>query len=144
VSEDVVITQWYGDQLVAKYTGKVVDGMDRACRFVRDNAKSLARVRTGRMREGIDYVVSAHKEEVDGFVGVTRKSGAFWARFVELGTKGKAGRAAAAAVPASPGRGATRAHQVRRSHAATKAYPFLRPAVFNHGKEILRLIAGGE
>ena len=109
-----VITKWYGEQVVAKLSGKVVDGVDRAASFVADRAGSLAPVRSGRLKGGIDHVVIARKEEVDGIVGVTKKSKAWYARFQEKGTK------------------------------KMKAHPFLVPAVFNNSREILRLIAGGK
>jgi HK97 gp10 family phage protein len=109
-----VITKWYGDQVLAKLSGKVVDGMERASSFAADRAGSLAPVRTRKLQKGIDHVVIAQKEEVVGIVGVTKKSKAWYARFPELGTK------------------------------FMKAQPFLRPAVFNNRGEILRLIAGGK
>lgn len=108
-----VFTKWYGPEVLAKLSGKTVKGMERAASFVADRAGAGAPVRSGRMKGGIDHVVIAQKEEVNGIVGVTKKSKAFYARFQEKGTK----------------------HM--------KAHPFLVPAVFNNRDEILRLIAGG-
>jgi HK97 gp10 family phage protein len=62
------------------------------------------------MRDAITYTLEVQENAVEGIVGVGK--GAFYARFIELGTSKLAAR------------------------------PFLRPAVFENEAEIMRLLVG--
>ena len=88
--------------------------MEMACRFVAGQARALAPRRRGRLAAEIDFdiEVGARGNVIEGRVGVKRKGKAFYARFVEFGTRRMA------------------------------AQPFLRPAVFNNAREIVRIISG--
>lgn len=101
------------ERFVGEVSGRVVQGMDRACQFAAEQARALAPTRTKRMVGGIDYEVVARGDVVEGRVG-GRRNVAFYQRFVELGTKKMAAR------------------------------PHLRPAVFNNGQTITRMINEGD
>ena len=107
------IKTWNKRKLIGEISGRVTQNMELAAEFAAQQAKSLAPVRTGKLRDSIVGVVEtrAHGEGVEGIVGV--KAEKFYARFVELGTR------------------------------KSPAHPFLRPAVFDHAKEIVRIIQTG-
>jgi hypothetical protein len=111
--------EWNPQRVKADVAGRVVQNMEVACQFVADKAKTLSISR--RVRAAIDIEietsVGAHGNIIEGLVGVRRKGKegrrAFFGYFLEMGTRFMAAR------------------------------PFLRPAVFNHAREIVRIIAGG-
>lgn len=107
-----IVREWRQRELLAQVSGRVVAGMDQACQFAVEQARSKAPVRRGIMRDDIAYRVEARGNAVTGYVGVKRGK-AFYARFVELGTR------------------------------RMPARPFLRPAVYDNADTITRLIAGG-
>ncbi|MDZ4346862.1 MAG: HK97-gp10 family putative phage morphogenesis protein [Candidatus Binatia bacterium] len=106
------ITEWHDKELIAKVSGKVINGMDDACRFAVAQAKANAPRRGGTLQGEITYEVKASKNEIVGYVGLPKKGKAFYGRFFEFGTRKMAAR------------------------------PFLRPAVFGNMAEIMRRIAG--
>ena len=106
-----IITEWRQKEVMAEMSGRLVDNMDRTCQYAKEQAQARAPVRSGVMREDIDYEIVAEGETVTGWLGVLRKR--FYAYFVELGTS------------------------------RMKAQPFLRPAVFNNARQILRKLMGG-
>jgi HK97 gp10 family phage protein len=110
---DIVWKDWNPQKVKASIAGQVAQNMEVACLFVADKAKGLAPRRGGRLISEIDIAVevSAQGNVVEGRVGVKRGK-AFYARFVELGTRKMAAR------------------------------PFLRPAVFNNARDIVRIIEG--
>ena len=107
-------TEWKPQRAKAAIAGRVAQNMEVACLFVVDKARGLVPVRTGLTQRDIDFTVEigARGNVIEGIVGVKRGK-AFYARFVEFGTKRMA------------------------------AIPFLRPAVFNNKREILRILRGG-
>jgi HK97 gp10 family phage protein len=109
----VVWKDWNPQRVKATIAGQVAQNMETACVFVVSRAKELAPRRTGLTISETDFVVEvgARGNVIEGIVGVKRGK-AFYARFVELGTRKMA------------------------------AHPFLRSAVFNNASEIVRIIAG--
>lgn len=118
------IVQWNDKALMRQLEEHIVAGLEAACDFAAARAQSYAAVRTGLMRRetapimvargDISARIEARGQGITGYVGVRkRKGGAFYAYFVELGTRKMAAR------------------------------PFLRPAVFGHAREIVRMVARG-
>ena len=110
----VVWKNWNPQRVKAAVAGDVVANMETACRFVAGQARALAPRRHGRLAAEIDFdiEVGARGNVIEGRVGVKRKGKAFYGLLQELGTRFAA------------------------------AQPFLRPAVFNNAREIVRIIAG--
>jgi HK97 gp10 family phage protein len=110
------VKDWNPQRVKAAISGQLVKNMDRVCMFVAEQAKANAPVLTGKLQRGIDYEVDARGDAVEGRVGELKgdKGGAFYAYFKELGTSKMA------------------------------ATPFLRPAVFDNGDTIVRMLEGGE
>lgn len=106
-----IVVEWRQKEFVAKLSGQMVNNMDRACQYAKEQAQARAPVRSGVMREDIDYEIVARGEELIGWIGVLRKR--FYAYFVELGTS------------------------------QARAQPFLRPAVFQNARQIVRKLTGG-
>ncbi len=114
------VIDWNADKVLREVSGRVINGMDKACKFAAGQAKSKARKRTGTLVKNIDYEVIPKGNDVVGYIGV-RKGGAlgsnqgeaFYGYFQELGTK------------------------------KMRASPFLRPAVFSNGDQIVKLISEG-
>ena len=106
--------KWYDKEVIVRVNALVADHMDTAGEWVAQRAQALAPVRSGRLKKGIDYVVIGKGDVISAVVGVTKKSGAWYARFQEQGTK----------------------HM--------KAQPFLRPAVFDNQKTIERIVRYGK
>ena len=104
---------WNPQRVKAMVAGEVAQNMEVACLFVADKAKGLAPRRRGRLISEIDIDV-----EVGAHGNViegrvgVRRGKAFYAWFQEMGTRFMA------------------------------AQPFLRPAVFNNAREIVRILAG--
>jgi HK97 gp10 family phage protein len=110
---EIVWKDWNPQRVKAAIAGQVAQNMEVACQFVAGQAKALAPRRGGRLISEIDIAI-----EVGAYGNVVegrvgvRRGKAFYARFQELGTR------------------------------FTRAQPFLRPAVFNNAREIMRIIAG--
>ena len=110
------ITQWNQRAVIAEVSGRVINGMDKACSFAAEIARGKAPHRTGFLASQIDYEVQPEGMTIVGRVGVRgvgNRGDAFYGYFAELGTKNMA------------------------------AHPFLRPAVFENGDEIVKLISEG-
>lgn len=80
------ITEWHDRELLAEVSGRVLNGMDKACAFAADQARGLVPVRTGLLKSEIDYEVEPEGNDVIGYVGV-KKGHAFYALMVERGTR---------------------------------------------------------
>lgn len=111
------ITEWNQKKVVAEISDRVANNMYAACQYAADVASGLAPRRTGILAEEIrvDVVVEARGQEVIGWVGVRKGRGkrdAFYGFFQEMGTEKMA------------------------------AHPFLRPAVFGHARQIVRILTG--
>lgn len=85
------VTEWNDRALIAQISGRVLNGMDKACRFAAEQARSKAPRRTGTLAGEIDYTVEAERNEIVGRVGV-KKGDAFYGYFIERGTRRKAAR----------------------------------------------------
>lgn len=107
------VKDWKQREFIAKVSGVAADNLYAACSYAAEQARALAPVRSGRMKKNIDFVtqVTAQGNTIEGIVGVRKQ--AFWAWYVELGTR----------------------HM--------PAQPFLRPAVFGHAREIVKILCGG-
>ena len=104
---------WNPQRVKAAIAGQVAQNMETACVFVVSRAKELAPRRTGLIISEMDFVVEVGaRGNVVEGIVGVKRGKAFYARFHELGTRRMA------------------------------AHPFLRPAVFNHASEIVRIIAG--
>lgn len=109
----IIWKDWNPQRVKAAIAGEVVQNMELACQFVAGQAKALAPRRRGQLISDIDFDI-----EVGAHGNViegrvgVKRGKAFYARFQELGTRFMA------------------------------AQPFLRPAVFNNAREIVRIIAG--
>ena len=116
----VVIKEWKAKELKAKISGRVLDGMDAACSYAADQVSGRAPRRTPLLALEIGYNVKPERDSVVGRVGVkagliSKSQGkAFYGLFIEMGTS------------------------------KMPARPFIRPAIFENGAEIVRLIAGGK
>jgi HK97 gp10 family phage protein len=95
-------------------------------------------VRTGKLRQAIGLKTS--RDGLTVFVGVSRSQFprqwriAGWrAHFTEFGTKGTSGSSFGTAGFG----GAGRVRRARRSHAATRAQPFIFPALIHQGQDII-------
>ena len=97
-------------KLRARLAGNLLQRMDEVGGYVEQEAKNRAPVWRGILKSDITYVVTARDDMIETILGVRKR--AFWARFVERGTKRQA------------------------------AHPFLRPAVFDNAATILRIIRG--
>ena len=109
------VKTWNKRKLIGEISGRVIQNMDVACQVVKGYAQANAPVRTGKMKGkiAVETEIVARGETVEGRVGVKKDSDVFYARFVELGTR------------------------------KSPAHPFLRPSVFDHAKEIVRIIQTG-
>lgn len=112
---------WNPQRVKAHIAGTIVQNMEVACKFVegqaRSNARSAFTSRTGKTVRDISHEISsevgAFGNAIEGRVGVLKGKGKAWyAFFLEFGTR------------------------------KMRARPFLRPAVFNNAREIVRIIAG--
>ena len=116
------VKEWNQQKILAEVSGRLLNGMDRACSFAAEQARAKARRRTGKMAELVDYEVVPVGDDVEGRIGSNMGSvsglgantgEAFYWYFIELGTK------------------------------RMPAYPFVRPAVYDNAEEIVRLIGEG-
>ena len=95
-------------------------------------------VRSGKLKQAIGLKTA--KNGLTVFVGVSKsqfprqwKLAGWRAHFTEFGTKGTSGLGAG-----TPGLGgAGRVRAVRRRHAATRAQPFILPALIHQGQDII-------
>ena len=116
----MTIKEWNAEKIKAKISGRVLDGMDAACSYGADQASGRAPRRTPLLALEIGYNVKPERNKVVGRVGVkggtvSKSQGkAFYGLFIEMGTR------------------------------KMPARPFLRPAIFENGAQIVRLIAGGK
>jgi HK97 gp10 family phage protein len=133
------VVDWRQQEVLAEMAGRVASGMDRACAFAAEQARGMVPRASGRLAGAIDYNLDVHGMKITGRVGVKRHVGAFYGRFVELGTSGHVIKARRKKTLA--GGGVIFGKKVK--HQGTMAQPFLRPAVFNNLDEIRRLICGG-
>ncbi len=109
----IVWKDWNPQRVKAMVAGEVVANMYDACLFVADRAKALAPRRGGQLVSDIDIAIDVGAHGNVIEGRVGVKRGkAFYARYQEMGTRFMA------------------------------AHPFLRPAVFNNAREIVRIIAG--
>lgn len=108
-----ILKQWKKKEFIASISGKVADNLYAACQFAADRARPNAPRRSGTLLENIDIEVEVTAREETLEGRVGVRKEAYWAYFQEMGT---------------------------RYHAA---HPFLRPAVFDNAREIVRLIQGG-
>ena len=109
------IVAWNKRKLIGQISARVLQNMDTACQVVKGYAQANAPVRTGAMKAkiAVETEIVARGEVIEGRVGVKKDDDVIYARFVEFGTRKMAAR------------------------------PFLRPAVFDHAKEIVRIIQTG-
>lgn len=109
-----IVKEWRKKELIAKVSGRVADNIYAACLFVADQARARApRGETGQLIANIDIDVEVSAREQVIEGRVGVRKKVFYAWFIEMGTVRMAAR------------------------------PFLRPAVFDNAREIVRLIAGG-
>jgi len=108
----IIFRDWEASKrkVQARIAGQLVGNMEAVGVFVEREAQSNAPVWRGILKSDITHTVGAHRDTIEGIVGVKKR--AFWAYFVELGTKKMA------------------------------AQPFLRPAVFGNTKRILKMLRG--
>ena len=105
---------WNPQRVKANIAGRVAENMEYACRFVVELARSLAPVRRGVTKAEIDFTIEVGaRGNVIEGIVGVKRGKAFYAKFFEFGTSKMAAR------------------------------PFLRPAVFDNAREIVRIIAGG-
>ena len=110
----IVWKDWNPQRVKAAVAGQVAQNMETACVFAVGRAKELAPHRTGLTIEETDFAVEiGARGNVIEGIIGVKKGKAFYAFFQEIGTRFMA------------------------------AHPFLRPAVFNNAREIVRLIKGG-
>lgn len=109
----VTFPNWdaYKKRWLAKISGQVVVNLDEVGRFVVEQAKGLAPVGTGRLRDSITYIIEVKDGRPRCVVGAPKRE--FYAIYQELGTKSQ------------------------------PAHPFLRPAVYQNAKEIIRILREG-
>ena len=113
------VKEWNAAKVKAEISGRLLNGMDRACAFAAEQARAGAPKETGFGASEIDYEVRPERDAVVGYVGVkagglaANQGKAFYMYFQELGT-------------------------VR--HAAR---PFLRPAVFENADRIIKFLTEG-
>ena len=109
----IIWKDWNTQRVKAHIAGGVVQNMETACVFVVSRAKELAPHRTGLVISEIDFTVEIRaRGNMVEGIVGVRRGEAFYARFLEFGTLYMAER------------------------------PFLRPAVFNNAREIVRILAG--
>jgi HK97 gp10 family phage protein len=109
----IVWKDWNPQRVKAAIAGEVVANMYDACLFAAARAKELAPRRGGRLVSEIDIAIDVGaRGNVIEGRVGVRRGKAFYARFQEWGTRFAA------------------------------AHPFLRPAVFNNAREIVRILAG--
>jgi HK97 gp10 family phage protein len=109
----IVWKNWNPQRVKAAIAGQVVQNMETACVFVVSRAKTLAPRRSGLTISELDFVVDVGaRGNVIEGRVGVKRGKAFYARFLEFGTRFMA------------------------------EHPFLRPAVFNNAREIVRIIAG--
>jgi len=81
-----IVQEWNAEELIAEISGRVVNGMDRACQFAAGETRARAPKRTSRMEGNVDYEVVARGNEIEGRVGMKGGKPFYW-KFVEFGTR---------------------------------------------------------
>lgn len=108
-----IIRQWRQREVIAEAVIWTAAGMERAAAFAAEEARKKVPVRTGLTKRDIRHEVIVRGLTVTGYFGVFREnSKAFYAKFIEWGTSKMAAR------------------------------PFLRPAILENRRKIMKLIAG--
>lgn len=103
-------------ELLASVSGRLVQNMEVAAKFAADDARRrvASHRRSGRLEANIVDVVSVVTARGQTVTGwVGVKRKAYWGWFLEMGTRRQ------------------------------RAWPFLRPAVFNNAREIVRILMRG-
>ena len=109
----IVWKDWNPGKVKATITGRAEENVEKACQFVEEQARNNIRSRSGRLANAIGHVVYRDGDDVIGVVGMRRRfKAAFYGYFLEVGTRKMA------------------------------AHPFLRPAVFNNARQIMKIITG--
>ncbi len=109
-----IVKSWRKREFLAKVSGKVADNLYAACQFAADQVRARApRGETGLLIENVDVDVEVQARDEVIEGRVGVRKKAFYAWFLEMGTSRMAAR------------------------------PFIRPAVFDNAREIVRLIQGG-
>ncbi len=106
--------EWRDRKFKARIGGIIAQNMERACEFAADQARARAPRLTGNLIQGIDIKVEVRGQANMIEGWVGVVKKRFYAFFVEMGTSKMAAR------------------------------PFLRPAVFNNARHIVRIIEGKE
>lgn len=106
--------EWRDRKFKARIGGIIAQNMERACEFAADQARARAPRLTGNLIQGIDIKVVVRGQANTIEGWVGVVKKRFYAFFVEMGTSKMAAR------------------------------PFLRPAVFNNARHIVRIIEGKE
>lgn len=109
-----IVKSWRKREFLAKVSGRVADNLYAACLFAADQVRARApRGETGLLIENVDVDVEVQARDEVIEGRVGVRKKAFYAWFLEMGTSRMAAR------------------------------PFIRPAVFDNAREIVRLIQGG-
>jgi HK97 gp10 family phage protein len=116
VSDTKPIVKLDKRKFFAAVSEHVVANMTLVCEYVCSLIRQGAPEMTGRLKKDVMYEVTAKGDVIEGRVGIRggrgQKRAAYWGWFVEMGT----------------------VHM--------EAKPFIRPAVFEHGPEIIALLEG--
>jgi HK97 gp10 family phage protein len=109
-----IVKSWRKREFMAKVSGRVADNLYAACVFVADQVRARApRGETGLLIENVDLDVEVQARDEVIEGRVGVRKKVYYAWFVEMGTSRQAAR------------------------------PFVRPAVFENAREIVRIISGG-
>lgn len=109
-----IVKVWRKREFMARVSGRVADNMYAACQFAANQARARApRGETGQLIENVDIDVEVIGREQVIEGRVGVRKKIYYAYFQEMGTRYMAAR------------------------------PFLRPAVFDNAREIVRIIGGG-
>jgi HK97 gp10 family phage protein len=104
---------WNPQRVKANIAGRVAENMEVACQFVIGQARERVPVRRGVTKAEIAFTIEiGAKGNVVEGIVGVKRGKAFYAKFLEFGTR------------------------------KMPARPFLRPAVFENAREIVRIIAG--
>jgi HK97 gp10 family phage protein len=106
------IKEWRQREFLAKVSGEVAANLYEAAEFAAGKACQYAPKRTGRLIKGIHVVIEMTARNNVIEAIVGVHKRVFWAYWQEVGTK------------------------------RHPAHSFLRPAIFGHKKEILRIVSG--
>jgi len=79
------VKDWDSKALIASVSGRLINGMDKACSFAAEQARAKAPKKTGLLKSEIDYEVRPEGNSIVGYIGV-KKDKAFYGLWRELGT----------------------------------------------------------